>query len=319
MAQSSDSSATESQTQIVEEHNELKEKPETQDPQGMDSWDELTPMAGTSNSRRRRRKWVTFTDEQEAELVEWLHNNPLFYNRKLKLYKDHQKKQLLMERKAKELKVKVLELKTWYTSMRTRYAKLLDRTSGSGAMGDLTERDSWIVSAFSFMRPYIVRCPARSSMLHPAAEPVTVLVTQATQEDGLVFEEWMNDPQPVEDRLPSPMWPSQLESTAAPPPKRARQRVAGTAGDVAMAADTLLEEVQERAGSLSRVQEKLEKVLAAKSDFQEEVESFMHALGRMALRLDMDTWMDVQQTLLAEMSKACREAHRKRQQQTPTL
>lgn len=58
--------------------------------------------------------------------------------------------------------------------------------------------------------------------------------------------------------------------------------------------------------------------MAPKSSFQEEVESFMHVLGKMALRLDMDTWMNVQQTLLAEMSEACREAQRKQQQQIPS-
>ncbi|XP_050711212.1 uncharacterized protein LOC126995578 isoform X7 [Eriocheir sinensis] len=220
-----------------------------------------------------------------------------------------------MAEKAKELNVEVSELNTWYSSMRTRYAKL-NRKSGSGAMGALTERDSWIVSAFSFMLPYIVRCPTRSSMVQPAAVPVPA--TQAIQTNGVIVEEGVNDPRLMEEHTPSPMLPFQPESTAAPRPKRARQRAADTAGAVAMTADTLLEEVQERAESLSRVQEKLEKVLAPKSDFQEEVESFMHVLGRMALRLDVDTWMDVQQTLLAEMSEACREAQRKRQQQTPS-
>ncbi|XP_050711209.1 uncharacterized protein LOC126995578 isoform X4 [Eriocheir sinensis] len=258
---------------------------------------------------------ASFTDDQEAELAEWLHKNPLFYNTKLKLYKDAQKKQRLMAEKAKELNVEVSELNTWYSSMRTRYAKL-NRKSGSGAMGALTERDSWIVSAFSFMLPYIVRCPTRSSMVQPAAVPVPA--TQAIQTNGVIVEEGVNDPRLMEEHTPSPMLPFQPESTAAPRPKRARQRAADTAGAVAMTADTLLEEVQERAESLSRVQEKLEKVLAPKSDFQEEVESFMHVLGRMALRLDVDTWMDVQQTLLAEMSEACREAQRKRQQQTPS-
>lgn len=77
-------------------------------------------------------------------------------------------------------------------------------------------------------------------------------------------------------------------------------------------------QVQERAGSLSRIQERLKSVMAPKSEFQEEVELFLHALGKMALRLDMDTWMDVQQTLLEAMSKACREAQKKRHVQAPS-
>lgn len=61
--------------------------------------------------------------------------------------------------------------------------------------------------------------------------------------NGVIVEEGVNDPRLVEEHTPSPVLPFQPESTAAPRPKRARQRAAGTSGAVAMTADTLLEEV----------------------------------------------------------------------------
>lgn len=43
-------------------------------------------------SQCRKFYCVIFTDNQEIEVARWLHNNPLFYNHKLKLHKDDKKK-----------------------------------------------------------------------------------------------------------------------------------------------------------------------------------------------------------------------------------
>lgn len=68
-----------------------------------------------------------------------------------------------------------------------------------------------------------------------------VPATQAIQTNGVIVEEGVNDPRLMEEHTPSPVLPFQPESTAAPRPKRARQRAADTAGAVAMTADTLPE------------------------------------------------------------------------------
>ena len=54
-------------------------------------------------SRGRHIQTYTFSDEQEAELAEWFGGQPMFYNRKLKLYKDSAKKERVMGDKAASL------------------------------------------------------------------------------------------------------------------------------------------------------------------------------------------------------------------------
>lgn len=54
-------------------------------------------------------------------------------------------------------------------NMRTRYSKISDMKSvksGDGATDDslmFSERDQWIMAAFAFLKPHIVRCPTRKS------------------------------------------------------------------------------------------------------------------------------------------------------------
>lgn len=53
-------------------------------------------------SQCRKFYCVIFTDNQEIEVARWLHNNPLFYNHKLKLHKDDKKKKNTVYLKGKQ-------------------------------------------------------------------------------------------------------------------------------------------------------------------------------------------------------------------------
>ena len=61
------------------------------------------PTDAGKKSRGRHIQTYTFSDEQEAELAEWFGGQPMFYNRKLKLYKDSAKKERVMGDKAASL------------------------------------------------------------------------------------------------------------------------------------------------------------------------------------------------------------------------
>ena len=53
---------------------------------------------------KKGRDSYIFTDAQEVNLSEWYKDPELFYNKKLKTYKDTQQKQRLLEEKAASLR-----------------------------------------------------------------------------------------------------------------------------------------------------------------------------------------------------------------------
>ena len=53
--------------------------------------------------KKKKEGGCIFSDDQEAELAEWYQQHPLFYNKKLKDYKNIQKKQRLFEEKATKM------------------------------------------------------------------------------------------------------------------------------------------------------------------------------------------------------------------------
>ena len=59
-------------------------------------------------------------------MVDWLEENPVFYNKKMNAYKDTAKKERLWREKAAELGKDVVELKTW-----TRFGRLKKKKSDS--------------------------------------------------------------------------------------------------------------------------------------------------------------------------------------------
>ncbi|XP_013857716.1 uncharacterized protein LOC106513442 isoform X2 [Austrofundulus limnaeus] len=115
-----------------------------------------------STPKRQRKEKVTamLTEEEEQSMVEWLVSNPILYNRKLKNYKHTSRKEALWREKAEEVGKDVLILKTWYTSLRTRYGRLKKLCAGQESP-ELTERDFWILGCFEFLRPHIIEIQRR--------------------------------------------------------------------------------------------------------------------------------------------------------------
>ena len=98
---------------------------------------------------------MQFTDQQEADAIEFFMNTPIIYDKKLKDYKNKHKKDTAWAEGAKTIGVTEAELMLWYRNMRTRLGRLVkDKLkSGSGAE-DLTDRDKWILDRFAFLRTY---------------------------------------------------------------------------------------------------------------------------------------------------------------------
>ncbi|MEQ2206192.1 hypothetical protein XENOCAPTIV_025272 [Xenoophorus captivus] len=109
-----------------------------------------------STKKPRKEKVVAMlTEEEEESMVEWLKTNPILYNRKLKNYKDTNRKEALWREMAGQMGQDILILKTWYTSLRTRYGRLKKLCAEKQSSG-LTERDSWILKCFEFLAPHIL-------------------------------------------------------------------------------------------------------------------------------------------------------------------
>ena len=90
--------------------------------------------------------------EQEAEMIDWITSHEELFNKKKNSFKDKAAKERLWAEKAAEMGKTAAELKLWYEGMRTRYGRLKNIPSGSGA---LTERENFIRTQFEFLRPHI--------------------------------------------------------------------------------------------------------------------------------------------------------------------
>lgn len=106
------------------------------------------------------------TEDQEQAMVKWLSTHPILYNKKLKGYKETQKKEYLWREQANLLGKDVEIIKTWYSSIRTRYGRLKKTRSGAPdeELTELTERDSWILCEFSFLQPHIIEVKKRTTV-----------------------------------------------------------------------------------------------------------------------------------------------------------
>ncbi|XP_061173345.1 uncharacterized protein LOC133182516 [Saccostrea echinata] len=100
--------------------------------------------------QKRRKMQTDLAEDQEQAMVEWLSAHPILYNKKLKGYKETQKKEYLWREQANLLGKDVDIIKTWYSSIRTRYGRLKKTRSGAPDE-ELTERDSWILREFGFL------------------------------------------------------------------------------------------------------------------------------------------------------------------------
>ncbi|KAK8378343.1 hypothetical protein O3P69_011084 [Scylla paramamosain] len=88
--------------------------------------------------------------------------SPHFVQQKTWFILDVAKKDRLWKEKAAELGKPVLVLKTWYTSLRSRYGRLKKKSGDPDP--ELTEQEEWILKAFEFLRPYVYDVQKRTAV-----------------------------------------------------------------------------------------------------------------------------------------------------------
>lgn len=118
-------------------------------------------MSEASQAPRQRRKVVTFTTEQEADLAEWLQQHPYLFDKGHPEYRNKPLRDRVKAEKAAMLEPPSTgkDIENWLRGMRTRFGKLSKAKSGDGATKKTpSDRDRWILQLFQFMGQHIQRC-----------------------------------------------------------------------------------------------------------------------------------------------------------------
>ena len=104
-----------------------------------------------------KRKQLTLIRRKELQIVEWLREQRLLYDKSHVDFKSREKKKRVLEEMAARLQIRVDDLKKWITTKRTQYGKLRKgKKSGSGSP-NYTENDRFILKNFAFLDPFITR------------------------------------------------------------------------------------------------------------------------------------------------------------------
>ena len=112
--------------------------------------DEQTGPGG----KKRRSKETKLTREQEDEVIQFVQDNPLLYDKADLNHKDSAKRERLWELKAEKMGLPKKGIKTWFNSQRSRYGQLVRKKSGQGAPRH-TQKQQWLLQKMAFIRPHI--------------------------------------------------------------------------------------------------------------------------------------------------------------------
>ena len=110
----------------------------------------------------RRKSYVTLDEPVEEEIINWVKDHPMLYDKSLGAYRKCKDKKQMWTDKGKEYGLSYEDIITWYESLRTRYGRLTKKKSGAGAKKH-TERETWILKNFQFLDLHIHRQPSRAS------------------------------------------------------------------------------------------------------------------------------------------------------------
>ena len=157
---------------------------------------------GQPEKKKRIYKTTNLTEDQEADMVEWLKSNPILFNNRMKGFREKIPKQQLWEEQARRLGKTAHELETWYSSLRTRYTRIKNANTKSGSgVPDMTDRDKWVWENFEFLKPYIGDVKRRNAVSVSTPTYIFQYVIHSTHCFGLIVRDWW-------DGVNDTAWPS---------------------------------------------------------------------------------------------------------------
>ncbi|KAL5005827.1 hypothetical protein ScPMuIL_016985 [Solemya velum] len=108
------------------------------------------------DSKQQRAKKANYSlgAEVEVALVEWIQENQILWNSKLIDFKRTDPKEALCREKGQQLGRDAAYPREWWRSIKDNFTRLDKKKSGDETK-ELTEREEWILSACSFLRPLV--------------------------------------------------------------------------------------------------------------------------------------------------------------------
>ncbi|XP_076044858.1 uncharacterized protein LOC143027456 [Oratosquilla oratoria] len=237
------------------------------------SHDKLTLSMGTKPVRHCPITKIIYTDEQEMELAEWFRENPIFYDKGRRDYKDSVMKAAMYDLKGKSMDPPVAgtQVKSWLDSMRTWFGRITERKSGQGTH-KYTERDQWILNTFAFLKGHIVRQTGRQSSQCGVGARIPV----TSEEDADVEE--------VDEMS---FRPTSAASTSHG--KKKRRRILEEEEDI----EDLLRKLQERSRGNEQVMSTVIRQLQPQSRHEAEIQSLMAFVTQQLMGVDPSLIDDV--------------------------
>ena len=95
------------------------------------------------------------SQEVEQTLVDFFADRPIFYDQRLRDFKNRGKRDKLLGEIGAELGMSGNLCFTWFRNMRTMYGKLLKRSKSGQAAENFTQRQEWTLKSFSFLDSHL--------------------------------------------------------------------------------------------------------------------------------------------------------------------
>ena len=105
--------------------------------------------------KRGKKTAVVFSDENEQKLVDFLCDNQILYNKRLKDYKDRSKREAVWDKLCEENNLEKDACQKWFQSLCTLFGKATHMKSVLGGL-QLTERRKWTRDNFHFLMDHIL-------------------------------------------------------------------------------------------------------------------------------------------------------------------
>lgn len=121
------------------------------DPHSRDSSVSSNVSVAASNKKRAKKNHGNMSIAEEEVMLEFIRDNPVLWNVKMTDYRRKDKKDKIWEDQANLMAKTADALKVWFRSLRDTHTRLDKKKSGDGAP-ELTEREEWVISNFTFLK-----------------------------------------------------------------------------------------------------------------------------------------------------------------------